>query len=66
VHGESDARIAPQIVHFMKISRSGYRQKVEDLSVREIKEIPALFAWAAERARTGNPAVRLQQQVQRG
>jgi len=60
VHGESDARIAPQIIHFMKISRSGYRQKVEDLSIREIKEIPALFAGAAERARTaGFDAVEL-------
>ena len=60
MHGESDARIAPQIIHFMKISRSGYRQKVEDLSIREIKEIPGLFAGAAERARTaGFDAVEL-------
>jgi 2,4-dienoyl-CoA reductase-like NADH-dependent reductase (Old Yellow Enzyme family) len=66
VHGESDARIAPQIIHFMKISRSGCRQTVEDLSVEEIKEIPSLFAGAVERARTGNPAVPLLQQTQRG
>jgi 2,4-dienoyl-CoA reductase-like NADH-dependent reductase (Old Yellow Enzyme family) len=60
VHGESDARIAPQIIHFMKISRSGYRQKVEDLPVGEIKDIPGLFAGAAERARTaGFDAVEL-------
>ena len=60
MHGESDARIAPQIVHFMKISRSGYRQKVEDLSVEEIREIPELFARAAERARkAGFDAVEL-------
>ncbi|MBP1739810.1 MAG: NADH:flavin oxidoreductase, partial [Deltaproteobacteria bacterium] len=52
VHGESDARIAPQIIHFMKISRSGYRQKVEDLPVEEIREIPELFAGAAQRARS--------------
>ena len=60
VHSESDARIAPQIIHFMKISRSGYRQKVEDLSVEEIREIPDLFSRAAERARAaGFDAVEL-------
>ncbi len=60
VHGESDARIGPQIIHFMKISRSGYRQKVEDLSVEEIREIPDLFSRAAERARAaGFDAVEL-------
>ena len=60
VHGGSDARIAPQIIHFMKVSRSGYRQKVEDLSIEEIREIPELFAGAAERARTaGFDAVEL-------
>ncbi len=60
VHGRSDAKIAPQIIHFMKISRSGYRQKVEDLSVEEIREIPGLFARAAERARSaGFDAVEL-------
>jgi len=51
VHGESDARIAPQILHFLKIARSGYRQKVEDLSLEEVKEIPELFGKAAYRAR---------------
>lgn len=52
IHEESEAKIAPQIIHFLKISRSGYRQKVEDLSLEEIKEIPQLFAGAAYRART--------------
>ncbi|HNR14696.1 MAG TPA: NADH:flavin oxidoreductase [Thermodesulfobacteriota bacterium] len=51
VHGESEAKIAPQILHFLKIARSGYRQKVEDLSVVEVKEIPKLFGNAAYRAR---------------
>jgi 2,4-dienoyl-CoA reductase-like NADH-dependent reductase (Old Yellow Enzyme family) len=60
VHLESDAKIAPQIIHFMKISKSGYRQKVEDLSLEEIKEMPVLFASAAERARrAGFDAVEL-------
>jgi 2,4-dienoyl-CoA reductase-like NADH-dependent reductase (Old Yellow Enzyme family) len=60
VHGGSEARIAPQIIHFMKVSRSGYRQKVEELSLAEIEEIPELFARAAERARAaGFDAVEL-------
>jgi len=51
VHGETDAKIAPQLIHFLKISRSGYRQKVEDLTLDEVKEIPRLFSQAADRAR---------------
>ncbi|MBC8177586.1 MAG: NADH:flavin oxidoreductase [Desulfobacteraceae bacterium] len=50
-HGETDSRIAPQIIHFLKIARSGYRQTVNDLTLEEIQEIPELFARAAERAR---------------
>jgi 2,4-dienoyl-CoA reductase-like NADH-dependent reductase (Old Yellow Enzyme family) len=60
VHSESGARIAPQIIHFMKISRSGYRQKVEDLPLEQVRKIPELFARAAERARSaGFDAVEL-------
>lgn len=60
VHGETDAKIAPQIIHFLKIARSGYRQKVEDLTEEEVKEIPTLFAQAASRARqAGFDAVEL-------
>ena len=60
VHGETDAKIAPQIIHFLKISRSGYRQKVEDLTLEEVKEIPKLFGQAAYRAReAGFDAVEL-------
>jgi 2,4-dienoyl-CoA reductase-like NADH-dependent reductase (Old Yellow Enzyme family) len=60
VHGETDAKIAPQIIHFLKISRSGYRQKVEDLTFEEVKEIPQLFGQAAYRAReAGFDAVEL-------
>jgi 2,4-dienoyl-CoA reductase-like NADH-dependent reductase (Old Yellow Enzyme family) len=51
IHGETDGKIAPQILHFLKVARSGYRQKVEDLSLEEVKEIPQLFAQAAYRAR---------------
>ena len=60
VHAESAAKIAPQLIHFLKLSRSGYRQKVEDLSLEEIREIPTLFARAAGRAReAGFDAVEL-------
>lgn len=50
-HGETNSKIAPQIIHFLKIARSGYRQTVNDLTLEEIQEIPELFARAAERAR---------------
>jgi dimethylglycine catabolism A len=60
IHEESDAKIAPQIIHFLKIARSGYRQKVEDLTADEVKEIPGLFAQAAFKAReVGFDAVEL-------
>jgi 2,4-dienoyl-CoA reductase-like NADH-dependent reductase (Old Yellow Enzyme family) len=60
IHGETDAKIAPQIIHFLKIARSGYRQKVEDLSLEEVKKIPELFGQAAYRARqAGFDAVEL-------
>lgn len=50
VHAETNAKIGVQIIHFLKISRSGYRQIVEDLSHEEIKEIVANFGDAALRA----------------
>lgn len=60
VHAETDAKIAPQILHFMKISRSGYRQKVEDLEYDYIKAMPKMWADAAYRAReAGMDAVEL-------
>ena len=60
VHDQTQAKIAPQIIHFLKISRSGYRQKVEDLTLEEVKDIPRLFAEAAARAReAGFDAVEL-------
>lgn len=51
VHAVSDAKVGPQLIHFLKLSRSGYRQKVEDLPLEEVKEIPRLFSEAAHRAR---------------
>ena len=51
VHAETAAKIAPQIIHFLKIARSGYRQKVEDLELDYAKRIPQMFADAAYRSR---------------
>jgi 2,4-dienoyl-CoA reductase-like NADH-dependent reductase (Old Yellow Enzyme family) len=60
VHAETGAKIAPQILHFLKIARSGYRQKVEDLTLEEVKALPDMFAQAAYRARqSGFDAVEL-------
>ena len=52
VHATSATRVVPQIIHFLKIARSGWRQTVADLSVAEIKDIIGQFAAAAVRART--------------
>ncbi len=51
VHEASPSRIVPQIIHFMKVARSGWRQKIESLSPEEIDEIIEQFAAAAGRAR---------------
>lgn len=60
IHSETEGKIAPQLVHFLRLSKSGYRQMVEDLSLGEIEEIPMLFARGAERARkAGFDAVEL-------
>jgi len=56
----SGSMVAPQIIHFLKISRSGWRQKVADLTKSEIVEIREAYARAAERARrAGFDAVEL-------
>jgi len=51
VHGASDSRVVPQIIHFMKVARSGWRQRIEDLSLEQIESIIADFGEAAARAR---------------
>ncbi|MBX3458843.1 MAG: NADH:flavin oxidoreductase [Planctomycetes bacterium] len=42
-------KAAPQIIHFLKISRSGWRQKIEDLSQDDIHAIRDSYAAAATR-----------------
>jgi NADPH-dependent glutamate synthase beta subunit-like oxidoreductase/2,4-dienoyl-CoA reductase-like NADH-dependent reductase (Old Yellow Enzyme family) len=46
----SDIKIGLQLIHFLKLARSGWRQKVEDLKLEEIKVIPEQFARGALRA----------------
>lgn len=47
-----EVKIGIQLIHFLKLSRSGWRQKVEDLKPSDIKTIPEQFAGAALRAKT--------------
>ncbi|MFZ0448851.1 MAG: FAD-dependent oxidoreductase [Desulfatiglandaceae bacterium] len=46
-----DVKIGIQLIHFLKLSRSGWRQKVEDLKIEDIKAIPEQFASGALRAK---------------
>ena len=39
IHDGSPSKVAAQIIHFLKIARSGWRQTIADLSVDEIKTI---------------------------
>jgi dimethylglycine catabolism A len=47
-----DVKIGLQLIHFLKVARTGWRQKVEDLKPEEIAVIPGQFASGAVRART--------------
>lgn len=51
VHDVSPSKVAPQIIHFLKIARNGWRQKIEDLSLDDIKAIIEQYGAAALRAR---------------
>ena len=51
VHQKCKAKIGIQLIHFLKISRSGYRQTVEELSIDHIQQIVKDFAAAAARTR---------------
>ncbi len=46
-----EVKVGIQLIHFLKVARSGWRQKVEDLKPEEIGVIPDQFAGAAKRAR---------------
>ncbi len=51
VHGAGPAKVVPQIIHFLKIARSGWRQLVSDLTKDDIREIVVAYGAAARRAR---------------
>lgn len=60
VHDTSPTRVAAQIIHFLKISRREWRQKVTDLSVEDIDRIVEEYGDAAVRIRdAGFDAVEL-------
>ncbi len=51
VHDAGPSKIVPQIIHFMKVARSGWRQTIDQLEPAEIDAIIDQFAAAAARAR---------------
>ncbi len=51
VHAASDSKIVPQIIHFMKVARTGWRQTADMLSLAEIDQIVEQFGDAVRRAR---------------
>jgi 2,4-dienoyl-CoA reductase-like NADH-dependent reductase (Old Yellow Enzyme family) len=51
VRAAGECRVFPQIIHFLKISRSGWRQTIHDLSKDEIRTIVRQYADAAARSR---------------
>ena len=50
-HQAGDGKVFLQIIHFLKVARSGWRQKVGDLDAEYLQSLPGLFAEAACRAR---------------
>ncbi|MCK6440515.1 MAG: NADH:flavin oxidoreductase [Planctomycetes bacterium] len=51
IHATSPSKVMPQIIHFLKISRNGWRQTVDMLSLEEIDAIVEAYGAAAARAR---------------
>lgn len=51
IHDTSDSKVVPQIIHFMKVAKSGWRQTVDMLSPAEIDRIVDEFGDAVARAR---------------
>jgi 2,4-dienoyl-CoA reductase-like NADH-dependent reductase (Old Yellow Enzyme family) len=51
VHAVSPTRVAAQIIHFLKISRTGWRQRIQDLGRAEIDRVIAAYGEAAARVR---------------
>jgi 2,4-dienoyl-CoA reductase-like NADH-dependent reductase (Old Yellow Enzyme family) len=51
IHDSSPSKVVPQIIHFLKVARSGWRQKIKDLTHEEIRFIIEAYGAAAGRAR---------------
>ncbi len=51
VHDAGPSKVIPQIIHFLKIARSGWRQTVDMLSLGELDAIVDAYGSAAVRAR---------------
>jgi len=51
IHDASDSKVVPQIIHFLKIAKSGWRQTVDMLTLEDIERIIEQFGEAAARAR---------------
>ncbi|HEY8074763.1 MAG TPA: NADH:flavin oxidoreductase [Labilithrix sp.] len=51
IHDAGPGKVVPQIIHFLKISRSGWRQTVDMLSHDDIDAIVEAYGLAAVRAR---------------
>ncbi|MFO0980668.1 MAG: hypothetical protein U1E76_02795 [Planctomycetota bacterium] len=46
MHDVSPSKVVPQIIHFLKIARSGWREQVADLTRAAIKEIVVQYGAA--------------------
>jgi 2,4-dienoyl-CoA reductase-like NADH-dependent reductase (Old Yellow Enzyme family) len=51
VHDAGPSKVVPQIIHFLKVARSGWRQTVDMLSHDDIDAIVEAYGTAAARAR---------------
>jgi dimethylglycine catabolism A len=51
IHDTGPGKVVPQIIHFLKVARSGWRQKIKDLTKEEIVSIVEAYGSAAARAR---------------
>ncbi|MGZ9092962.1 MAG: NADH:flavin oxidoreductase, partial [Rhodoplanes sp.] len=51
IHDVSDSKVVPQIIHFLKVAKSGWRQTVDMLSLADIDQIVEEFGDAVARAR---------------
>ena len=50
MHDASDSKVVPQIIHFLKVAKSGWRQTVDMLSLANIDQIVEEFGNAVARA----------------